>query len=159
MVARKLNRLIAEHPTLIRSKDGHRSHHQSHHRPVLVIMDRNMDLITPVQHASTYQALIDDVLEHKANRSDTDDTNNRRRGRAPPAVRKKFDIDPDVDPFYSQHKFNRSRRRSRATEPSCRTLLLKNNKFAPRREEWNSFRFCWNGRRSWRCTLPYCRRR
>lgn len=40
----------------------------THHRPVLVIMDRNMDLITPVQHASTYQALIDDVLEHRANR-------------------------------------------------------------------------------------------
>lgn len=112
MVARKLNRLIAEHPTLIRSKDGHRSHHQSLHRPVLVIMDRNMDLITPIQHASTYQALIDDVLEHKANRvefnvkPDAKDDSGRRRGRAPPAVRKKFDIDPDVDPFYSRHKFH-----------------------------------------------------
>jgi len=110
MVARKLNRLITEHPTLIRSKDGR---HQSHHRPVLVIMDRNMDLITPVQHASTYQALIDDVLEHKANRVEfnvkpdaSDDNTTRRRGRAPPVVRKKFDIDPDVDPFYSRHKFN-----------------------------------------------------
>ena len=109
MVARKLNRLITEHPTLIRSKDGR---HQTHHRPVLVIMDRNMDLITPVQHASTYQALIDDVLEHKANRvefnvkPDGSDDGGRRRGRAPPAVRKKFDIDPDVDPFFSRHKFN-----------------------------------------------------
>mmetsp|Transcript_45365 Transcript_45365/g.95190 ORF Transcript_45365/g.95190 Transcript_45365/m.95190 type:complete len:560 (-) Transcript_45365:55-1734(-) len=109
MVARKLNRLITEHSTLIRSKDGR---HQSHHRPVLVIMDRNMDLITPVQHASTYQALVDDVLEHKANRvefnikPDASDESARRRGRAPPVVRKKFDIDPDVDPFYSRHKFN-----------------------------------------------------
>lgn len=108
MVARKLNRLITEHPTLIRSKDGR---HQTHHRPVLVIMDRNMDLITPVQHASTYQALIDDVLEHKANRVEfnvkpdtSDDARSRRR--APPVVRKKFDIDPDVDPFYSRHKFH-----------------------------------------------------
>ena len=109
MVARKLNRLITEHPTLIRSKDGR---HQSHHRPVLVIMDRNMDLITPVQHASTYQALIDDVLEHKANRvefnvkPDASDDGAARRRRAPPVVRKKFDIDPDVDPFYSRHKFH-----------------------------------------------------
>lgn len=109
MVARKLNRLITEHPTLIRSKDGR---HQSHHRPVLVIMDRNMDLITPVQHASTYQALIDDVLEHKANRvefnvkPDASDEGAARRRRAPPVVRKKFDIDPDVDPFYSRHKFH-----------------------------------------------------
>lgn len=108
MVARKLNKLITEHPTLVRSKDGR----QTHHRPVLVIMDRNMDLITPIQHASTYQALIDDVLEHKANRvefnvkPDANEDTGRRRGRAPPVVRKKFDIDPDVDPFYSQHKFN-----------------------------------------------------
>lgn len=110
MVARKLNRLITEHPTLVRSKDGSR---MTHHRPVLVIMDRNMDLITPVQHASTYQALIDDVLEHRANRVEfnvkpdsNDGSAGGRLGRAPPVVRKKFDIDPDVDPFYSRHKFH-----------------------------------------------------
>ena len=28
------------------------------------------------------------------------------RARQPPVVRKKLDIDPDIDPFYSQHKFN-----------------------------------------------------
>ena len=66
MVARKLNRLITEHPTLVRSKDGR---HTTHHRPVLVIMDRNMDLITPVQHASTYQALIDDVKDFETVRA------------------------------------------------------------------------------------------
>jgi len=107
MVARKLCKLIAEHPTLIRSKDGL---HKSHNRPVLVIMDRNMDLITPVQHASTYQALVDDVLDHKANRVEfnvkQDANATAGRGRAPPVVRKKLDIDPDIDPFYSQHKFN-----------------------------------------------------
>jgi hypothetical protein len=78
-------------------------------------MDRNMDLITPVQHASTYQALVDDVLDHKANRvefnvkQDVDKANNATSGRggraAPPVVRKKLDIDPDSDPFYSRHKF------------------------------------------------------
>jgi len=111
MVARKLNRLIVEHPTLVRSKDGR---HQTHHRPVLVIMDRNMDLITPVQHASTYQALIDDVLEHNSNRvefnvkpeSSTENAAASSRRRAPPVVRKTYDIDPDVDPFYSRHKFH-----------------------------------------------------
>jgi hypothetical protein len=76
-------------------------------------MDRNMDLITPVQHASTYQALVDDVLDHKANRvefnvkQDGNATSAQTRGgRAPPVVRKKLDIDPDMDPFYSRHKFN-----------------------------------------------------
>ena len=80
MVARKLNRLITDHPTLVRSKDGRQT---THHRPVLVIMDRNMDLITPVQHASTYQALIDDVLEHRANRVEFNvkpDPNDERGG-------------------------------------------------------------------------------
>ena len=111
MVARKLNRLITEHPTLVRSKDGRQ---QTHHRPVLVIMDRNMDLITPVQHASTYQALVDDVLEHKANRvefnvkpdASAENAAGSSRRRTPPVVRKTYDIDPDVDPFYSRHKFN-----------------------------------------------------
>ena len=64
MVARKLNRMIAEHPTLLRNKSS------GLHRPLLVILDRNTDLITPIQHTSTYQALIDDrslcaqVLSH-----------------------------------------------------------------------------------------------
>ena len=124
MVARKLSQLIGEHPTLIRKNNdaagqgggGMYKSQQQHHRPVLVIMDRNMDLITPVQHASTYQALVDDVLDHKANRVEfnvkQDNAANTTTGgggrgrRSPPVVRKKLDIDPDIDPFYSQHKFN-----------------------------------------------------
>jgi hypothetical protein len=98
MVARKLNRMVAEHPTLLRSKKS------SLTRPLLVIMDRNSDLITPIQHASTYQALIDDLLTHNANRVEfvvTQDANGKR----PKKTTKKFDLDPDKDPFYSNHKF------------------------------------------------------
>eukprot|EP00538_Stauroneis_constricta_P011419 CAMPEP_0119564730 /NCGR_PEP_ID=MMETSP1352-20130426/27846_1 /TAXON_ID=265584 /ORGANISM="Stauroneis constricta, Strain CCMP1120" /LENGTH=656 /DNA_ID=CAMNT_0007613511 /DNA_START=140 /DNA_END=2110 /DNA_ORIENTATION=- len=97
MVARKLNRMIAEHPTLLRNKS-------SLHRPLLVILDRNADLITPVQHSSTYQSLIDDMLTHNANRvefSVTDSTSKR-----PKTTVKKFDLDPDADPFYAKHKFH-----------------------------------------------------
>lgn len=97
MVARKLNKMIAEHPTLLRNKS-------SLHRPLLVILDRNADLVTPIQHASSYQALIDDMLKHKANRVEFDvstDTGGRSR-----KATKKFDLDPDQDPFYSKHKFN-----------------------------------------------------
>jgi sec1 family domain-containing protein 1 len=96
MVARKLNRMIAEHPTLLRNKS-------SLHRPLLVILDRTADLITPIQHTSTYQALIDDMLTHNANRVEFDmlpDANSKR------PVHKKFDLDPDEDPFYSRHKFH-----------------------------------------------------
>jgi len=97
MVARKLSKMIAEHPTLLRSKGGHS-------RPLLVVLDRNADLITPFQHTSTYQALIDDVLTHKANRVEfvvTQDANSKR----PKKIPKKFDLDPDQDIFYSAHKF------------------------------------------------------
>jgi len=100
MVARKLNRLLSEHPNTNSSK----SHHN---RPLLVILDRNMDLITPIQHSSTYQALIDDLLQHKANRVEFNatigdgDKNGRKR-----STPKRFDLDADTDPFYARHKFN-----------------------------------------------------
>ena len=97
MVARKLNKMIAEHPTLLRNKS-------SLHRPLLVILDRNADLITPIQHNSTYQALIDDMLKHNANRDEFDVTSDT--GKRSKTEKKKFDLDPDEDSFYSQHKFN-----------------------------------------------------
>jgi sec1 family domain-containing protein 1 len=99
MVARKLNRMIAEHPTILRNKSS------SLHRPLLVILDRNADLITPIQHTSTYQALVDDVLTHKANRVEFDVTT-ETGGKRPKIIQRKFDLDPDADPFYSRHKFN-----------------------------------------------------
>lgn len=97
MVARKLNKMIAGHPTLLRNKS-------SLHRPLLVILDRNADLITPIQHTSTYQALIDDMLKHNANRVEFDITDNS--GKRTKTTTKKFDLDPDEDPFYSRHKFH-----------------------------------------------------
>lgn len=99
MVARKLNRMIAEHPTLLRNKAS-----TMQTRPLLVILDRNADLITPIQHTSTYQALIDDLLKHKANRVEFEvvqDPDSKR----PKKTSKRFDLDPDKDPFYSAHKF------------------------------------------------------
>lgn len=95
MVARKLNKLIAEHPSTTSS------HKVQHNRPLLVILDRNMDLITPIQHSSTYQALIDDLLLHRANRVEF--TTKAEGGKRPQL--KKFDLDADQDPFYSRHKF------------------------------------------------------
>lgn len=40
----------------------------SFQRPLLVIMDRNFDLATPLHHTWTYQALMHDTLELKLNR-------------------------------------------------------------------------------------------
>lgn len=97
MVARKLNRMISEHPTLLRNKS-------STTRPLVVILDRNADLITPFQHTSTYQALIDDLLKHQANRVEFEVVQDPDSNR-PKRTQKRFDLDPDEDRFYSAHKF------------------------------------------------------
>mmetsp|Transcript_7518 Transcript_7518/g.9816 ORF Transcript_7518/g.9816 Transcript_7518/m.9816 type:complete len:644 (-) Transcript_7518:64-1995(-) len=97
MIARKVSKMIAEHPTLMRKK-------ASLSRPLLVILDRNADLITPVQHCSTYQALIDDLLKHNANRVEFQVVQDPDAAR-PKMVNKKFDLDPDKDLFYKAHKF------------------------------------------------------
>lgn len=97
MVARKLNRMISEHPTLLRNKS-------SVTRPLVVILDRNADLITPIQHTSTYQALIDDLLKHQANRVEFEVVKDPDSNR-PKRTLKRFDLDPDEDRFYSAHKF------------------------------------------------------
>mmetsp|Transcript_14418 Transcript_14418/g.21154 ORF Transcript_14418/g.21154 Transcript_14418/m.21154 type:complete len:689 (-) Transcript_14418:228-2294(-) len=102
MVARKLQQMIAEHPTLLRrSTTGHQ-------RPLLVLLDRHLDLLTPVQHSSSYQALLDDLLTHKANRVEfkvsppgADAASAKKRK----MIAKKYDLDPDQDPFYSEQKF------------------------------------------------------
>lgn len=98
MVARKLCRMISEHPTLLQNKS-------SIGRPLVVILDRNADLITPIQHCSTYQALIDDLLKHKANRVEFEVVQDPESKR-PKKTLKRFDLDPNEDPFYSSHKFH-----------------------------------------------------
>lgn len=99
MVARKLCKMIAEHPTLLQHNKK-----TTGSRPLLVILDRNADLITPIQHCSTYQALIDDVLQHKANRVEFETVTDKTAKR-PKTIQKKYDLDPDEDPFYASHKF------------------------------------------------------
>ena len=64
-------------------------------------MDRNSDLITPIQHNSTYKTLIDDGFNHSNNWVEFELDQESKR----PVV-KKYDLDPDVDSFYANHKFN-----------------------------------------------------
>lgn len=117
MVARKLNQMIVEHPTLMLSLSARKkqsgstpssgSNISSSIRPLLVILDRNDDLVTPIQQTSTYQALIDDVLQHKANRVEfTVQEKNDDGSMKQKVTSKKYDLDADTDPFYSKHKFN-----------------------------------------------------
>jgi hypothetical protein len=101
MVARSLHQLLLEQGHLVQQpSSGDRS------RPLLVILDRNADVLTAVQHCSTYQALIDDLLLHKANRVEFDvapaATDARQRAST---QHKRYDLDPDADPFYAAQKF------------------------------------------------------
>ena len=45
--------------------------HFSFHRPVLVILDRLIDMATPLHHTWTYQALAHDLLQYSLNRYGT----------------------------------------------------------------------------------------
>ncbi len=82
MISAKLDRKLRDH--ILDSKDnlfagpgagGSRGASSSmgggaapHSRPVLIIVDRNIDLVPMLSHSWTYQSLVHDVLEMKLNR-------------------------------------------------------------------------------------------
>jgi hypothetical protein len=73
MVAARLDRKLRDH--ILNSKDnlfsGPRSNASSgthSSRPVLILLDRNIDLIPMLSHSWTYQSLVHDVLNMKLNR-------------------------------------------------------------------------------------------
>lgn len=71
MVARKLDKKLRENLFDARnnlfSTDTQRGHF-NFHRPLLIILDRNVDMATPLHHTWTYQALAHDVLNLSLNR-------------------------------------------------------------------------------------------
>lgn len=58
MVARRLNELISEHILGGSTPFFSRSTAAAFHRPLLVLFDRNDDLITALHHTSTYQVRV-----------------------------------------------------------------------------------------------------
>lgn len=60
-------------------------------RPLLLIMDRNFDLATPLHHTWTYQALLHDTLDLKLNKIDL--SNN-----------KLYDLQTNIDKFWKQQR-------------------------------------------------------
>lgn len=76
LVARKLESKIREHITssrggsnLFSEAAGSASHPSwSSSRPLLVVLDRNVDLVPMLAHSWTYQALVQDVLDLQLNR-------------------------------------------------------------------------------------------
>ncbi|KAF4769796.1 hypothetical protein HAV15_011608 [Penicillium sp. str.  len=76
LIATKLDRKLRDH--ILNSKDNLFSGNQNalpgvpSARPVLIIMDRNVDLVPMLSHSWTYQSLVQDVLEMRLNRITVD---------------------------------------------------------------------------------------
>ncbi|XP_037959529.1 protein sly1 homolog isoform X2 [Teleopsis dalmanni] len=107
MVARKLEKKLRENLWDARSNLFHMDTSQagngvfSFQRPVLLLLDRNIDLATPLHHTWSYQALVHDLLELSLNLVYVDDDVSMHAG-----ARKKpkpCDLDRN-DRFWITHK-------------------------------------------------------
>ncbi|MEE6514854.1 hypothetical protein FKM82_023247 [Ascaphus truei] len=79
----------------------------SFQRPLLVLVDRNIDLATPLHHTWTYQALVHDVLDFHLNRVNLEEapaTESSPSGARPKKKNKKsYDLTV-ADKFWQKHK-------------------------------------------------------
>jgi len=95
MISAKLDRKLRDH--ILNSKDNlfspstNRTASTPSSRPVLIILDRNVDLIPMLSHSWTYQSLVHDVLNMKLNRITVEtpvDENNPAKG----STKKAYDL-------------------------------------------------------------------
>ncbi|RDA82774.1 hypothetical protein CP532_0411 [Ophiocordyceps camponoti-leonardi (nom. inval.)] len=96
MVAARLDRKLRDH--ILNSKDnlfsGPRQAAPSatpSSRPVLILLDRNVDLVPMLSHSWTYQSLVHDVLDMKLNRI-TIETANDENNAAKGTTKKSYDL-------------------------------------------------------------------
>jgi sec1 family domain-containing protein 1 len=76
------------------------SQHQN--RPLFLIFDRSTDMAPPLQHTSTYQALVDDLLDHRLNRVTVDISGSKTSGSSSSESKKRtYDLNTQSDAFYS----------------------------------------------------------
>ncbi|XP_023170724.2 protein sly1 homolog isoform X2 [Drosophila hydei] len=106
MVARKLEKKLRENLWDARANLFHMDATQagggvfSFQRPVLLLLDRNMDLATPLHHTWSYQALVHDVLDLGLNLVYVEDEATAASARKKP---KACDLDRN-DRFWVTHK-------------------------------------------------------
>ncbi|CAL3967383.1 unnamed protein product [Diplocarpon coronariae] len=107
MISAKLDRKLRDH--ILNSKDNLFSSQGSRtsiasgasSRPVLIILDRNVDLIPMLSHSWTYQSLVHDVLKMKLNRITVEtpvDETNLAKG----STKKAYDL-TSTDFFWSKN--------------------------------------------------------
>ncbi|PIK44091.1 putative sec1 family domain-containing protein 1 [Apostichopus japonicus] len=112
MVAEKLDKKLRENLRDARSSlftsDSLQAGQFSFQRPLLVIIDRNIDMTTPFHHTWTYQALAHDVLDLNLNRVVVEeklDKGNPATGQPPRIKRKNYDLASN-DKFWQGQKGN-----------------------------------------------------
>ncbi|XP_018027037.1 sec1 family domain-containing protein 1 [Hyalella azteca] len=112
MVAERLDRKLRDSLKDTRNtffnavpSQGFQAGHLNFHRPLLVLVDRTMDLATPLHHPWTYQALCHDLLALSLNRVSLQLTEQHARQGAKPkhGGSKEYDLGSD-DAFWNTHK-------------------------------------------------------
>lgn len=106
MVARDLEKKLRENLWDARNNLFHMDTSQSgtfsFQRPLLIILDRNIDMATPLHHTWTYQALAHDVLDLALNRVHVEDEE-KPQGGARPKGKNACDLN-STDKFWRTHK-------------------------------------------------------
>lgn len=72
-------------------------------RPLLIVLDRNMDMATPLHHTWTYQALAHDVLNLKLNRIILNESSNADAAASSKSKQRTYDLTSN-DKFWHLHK-------------------------------------------------------
>lgn len=104
IVAKKLDRKLRDH--ILNSKDNlftsTKAGHGHNPRPVLIIMDRNIDLVPMLSHSWTYQSLVYDVLNMRLNRITVETVEDGPDGRPGKTVKKSYDLNSN-DFFWAKN--------------------------------------------------------
>lgn len=72
----------------------------SFQRPVLIILDRNIDLTVMINHSWTYQPLVHDLLNMSLNRVAFQLQEDAEAGKPAKPATKNYDLDPAIDTFW-----------------------------------------------------------
>lgn len=111
MVAEKLDKKLRENLRDARNSfftsDSLQAGQFSFQRPLLVLLDRNLDIASMLHHTWTYQALGHDVLDLKLNRVEIEEATEVRSpgGSRPSKKKKSYDLNP-TDHFWQSQKGN-----------------------------------------------------
>ncbi|KAI4477485.1 hypothetical protein M0804_012602 [Polistes exclamans] len=105
MVAKMIDKKIRENVWDARNNlfEGETSGHYSFQRPLLIVLDRNIDMATPLHHTWTYQALAHDVLEMALNRLVVEENIGKSPAGGTRSKTRAYELD-SRDRFWCQHK-------------------------------------------------------